>query len=100
VHRLEGDHARRGGAPRGGARWLSDAPREAVAEVLGYEELGGEGAVEMTCSRPGETVKEGVTGRSLTIAAKVSGDESMLRAFAEGLDVHEITTRTLTGARR
>jgi DNA polymerase-1 len=33
----------------------------------------------------------------LRIAAKTSGDERMLRAFAEGLDIHEITARGLTG---
>jgi DNA polymerase-1 len=33
----------------------------------------------------------------LRIAAKNSGDETMLQAFAEGLDIHEITARGLTG---
>lgn len=33
----------------------------------------------------------------LRIAAKISRDERMLQAFAEGLDVHEITARSLTG---
>jgi DNA polymerase-1 len=33
----------------------------------------------------------------LRIAAKISGDERMLGAFGEGLDVHEITARSLTG---
>jgi DNA polymerase-1 len=33
----------------------------------------------------------------LRIAAKISGDARMLEAFAEGLDVHEITARSLTG---
>ena len=28
------------------ARWLGDTPHKAVADVLGYEELGGEDAVE------------------------------------------------------
>jgi hypothetical protein len=32
----------------GVARWLGDTPRRAVADVLGYEELGGEDAVETT----------------------------------------------------
>ena len=33
----------------------------------------------------------------LRIAAKISGEERMLRAFAEGQDIHTITARNITG---
>jgi DNA polymerase-1 len=35
--------------------------------------------------------------KELRIAAKISRDETMLAAFAEGLDIHTITARGLTG---
>lgn len=36
----------------------------------------------------------------LRIAAKISGDERMLEAFANGEDIHEITARSVTGKER
>jgi DNA polymerase-1 len=42
-------------------------------------------------------VKADYSQIELRIAAKISGDERMLVAFAEGLDIHEITARSLTG---
>ena len=75
----------------------------------------GAGTGRMACSKPNlqnlppETRKhvEAPEGRvlvkadysqiELRIAAKISGDERMLRAFVEGQDIHTITARSISG---
>ena len=50
-------------AAPGVAEWLSTTLRGAVADVLGYEELGGEDAVETAVVEAWGTAEEGTTGR-------------------------------------